>query len=195
MSKGYLIAYNSISLIAWTFILINGINEFGNISTYYSYIPHKLLFFTQLVNSSLEIAHILLGLIKAPLSTTILQCIARSIITIGVTFFFPSSPGNFITAFSYLTLAWSITEIIRYGFYLIKSITTPPYIVVYLRYTLFIVLYPIGLISEPQVVYTSILYSNSTLAKFFYSLALMAYIPGFLVLYSYMFKQRKRVLA
>nr|GMD64470.1 very-long-chain (3R)-3-hydroxyacyl-CoA dehydratase 2 [Ipomoea batatas] len=48
-------------------------------------------------------------------------------------------PSVFIT-FS----AWSISEVIRYSHYALNCISTPPHLVTYLRYTAFIVLYPIG---------------------------------------------------
>lgn len=208
--KAYLLIYNLVSLAAWSYLLYECIdnlmvyydsNLINRVTSYYVThlyhdFPHKSLAYIQLINSSFEIFHILIGIVKAPLLTTILQSIARLGITVGVCMLVPSSPGNYdIVNFSGLSLAWSITEIIRYGFYVIKSITeNPPYLTLWLRYTLFIILYPIGLVTEVRVVYKTIPYSPNKPLKYFFIWALFAYIPGFLVLYSYMFKQRKKIL-
>lgn len=210
MSKQYLFVYNLVSLVAWSYILYECLYNLRvhydpsmyteKLTNYYvthlyQDFPHKALAYVQLANSSMEILHILAGLVKAPLSATLLQSLARLGITIGVCMLVPSSPGNYdIISFSGLTLAWSITEIIRYGFYVIKSITNPPPFLVWLRYTTFIILYPLGLVTEPQVVYLTIPYSPNKGFKYFFIWAMFAYIPGFLVLYSYMFKQRNKVL-
>ncbi|MCD9560914.1 hypothetical protein HAX54_019737 [Datura stramonium] len=51
----------------------------------------------------------------------------------------PGLPSVFIT-FS----AWSLSEVIRYSHYALSCIGGPPYFITYLRYTAFILLYPIG---------------------------------------------------
>ena len=50
--------------------------------------------------------------------------------------------------FPLLLLAWTITEIIRYSFYALNLVGQNPYLVAWLRYTLFIVLYPLGVVGE-----------------------------------------------
>jgi very-long-chain (3R)-3-hydroxyacyl-CoA dehydratase len=52
-----------------------------------------------------------------------------------------------------LLLAWSLTEVVRYAFYACKEVGTPPYILSWLRYTTFIVLYPLGVSSELAMVW------------------------------------------
>lgn len=47
-----------------------------------------------------------------------------------------------------LLSAWALSEIIRYGFFAAKELKLVPYPLLWLRYTGFIVLYPIGVSSE-----------------------------------------------
>jgi very-long-chain (3R)-3-hydroxyacyl-CoA dehydratase len=92
-----------------------------------------------------------------------------------------------------LLLAWSITEVIRYPFYAFKELTDVPYILTWLRYTTFIVLYPLGVASELAMVWLALpelkrtgLWSapmpNVVNFDFHYyafcMLAMLAYAPG-----------------
>ena len=50
-----------------------------------------------------------------------------------------------------MVLAWSLTEVIRYSFYACALLGKEPYPLLYLRYTTFLVLYPLGASSEAFV--------------------------------------------
>lgn len=63
----------------------------------------------------------------------------------------------------------------------------------WLRYLAFIVLYPLGVVSEPWVVYKTLDYVLG-FYYWFLALGMFLYIPGFFQLYGYMFKQRRRYL-
>ena len=47
-----------------------------------------------------------------------------------------------------MLFAWTLTEIIRYSYYTLNLMNTNVGIITWLRYTLFIVLYPIGVTGE-----------------------------------------------
>lgn len=51
-----------------------------------------------------------------------------------------------------LLLAWGITEVIRYAFYATKELQCTLYVITWLRYTTFVVLYPMGVSSELAMV-------------------------------------------
>ena len=55
-----------------------------------------------------------------------------------------------------LLLAWGVTEVIRYAFYATKELNCTPYFLTWLRYTTFIVLYPIGVSSELAMVWLAL---------------------------------------
>lgn len=106
-------------------------------------------------------------------------------------------------------LAWSITEIIRYGYYGLNIINAVPQIIVWLRYTTFIVLYPIGVTGELLCFYWAQSYARDTSVwsiefpnkwnftfsyYYFLWIVMLMYIPIFPHLYMHMFAQRKKVL-
>ena len=43
-----------------------------------------------------------------------------------------------------LFMAWSVTEIVRYGYFALKVLGVSPYPLVWFRYSTFIFLYPLG---------------------------------------------------
>ena len=60
-----------------------------------------------------------------------------------------------------MILAWSTTEVIRYSFYAVSLVRgTVPGILVYLRYTTFYALYPIGASSEALLILSSLPVAN-----------------------------------
>lgn len=196
--KGYLILYNSVSAVLWGYILFQCFHNWSIGHYEVEEIPHQFMVYTQIFNSSIEIFHSIIGLVPTPIPTLLLQSFARLIIMVGICVVIPESLANYdITVFSGLTLAWSITEIIRYGFYVIKicGIKTP-YWLVWLRYSAFLVLYPLGLVCESTTVFNSYDYVKSRLPAYYYFLkyAIVLYIPGFLYLYTYMIGQRTKVL-
>ncbi|ETN87199.1 tyrosine phosphatase-like protein, PTPLA, partial [Necator americanus] len=106
-------------------------------------------------------------------------------------------------------VAWSVTEVIRYSFYALGLLSAVPFFLTWLRYTLFIVLYPLGVTGElltlfgalPEVAekkyYTIEMPNPANMGFSFYAVLIASalfYIPGFPQLYLYMFAQRKKVL-
>ena len=92
-----------------------------------------------------------------------------------------------------LLLAWGITEAIRYPFYALKELADAPYALTWLRYTTFIVLYPLGVSSELAMVWLALPQLRSTglwsapmpnMMNFdcqyyaFCIIAMLAYAPG-----------------
>ena len=55
-----------------------------------------------------------------------------------------------------MTLAWSITEVIRYAYYAFNVAGYEPYPLLWLRYTTFYVLYPIGAGSEAFLMFSTL---------------------------------------
>ncbi|XP_012495070.1 PREDICTED: very-long-chain (3R)-3-hydroxyacyl-CoA dehydratase 2 [Propithecus coquereli] len=107
-------------------------------------------------------------------------------------------------------IAWTITEIIRYSFYTFSLLNHLPYLIKWARYTLFIVLYPMGVSGELLTMYAALpfvrqagLYSISLPNKYNFSfdyyafliLIMISYIPIFPQLYFHMIHQRRKVLS
>ena len=115
-----------------------------------------------------------------------------------------SSPG-----LSFMLLAWSVTEIIRYSYYFFNLLGVNIGILTWLRYTLFIILYPLGVSGEMWCYYDSLSALktskimtlempnpfNFTFSPYVVTIMiLLGYIPGFPPLYFHMFALRKKVL-
>ena len=105
--------------------------------------------------------------------------------------------------------AWTLTEVVRYSFYLFALIGEVPYAIQWCRYTFFIVLYPLGVTGELLSIYGSLndvaerkLYyielpnkANIAFNYFYYLILIMLlYIPIFPQLYLHMIAQRKKVI-
>ena len=106
-------------------------------------------------------------------------------------------------------LAWCLVEIFRYSYYAVNLINVNLSILTWMRYTLFIILYPMGVTGELWCWYESIAFwknsksmsyempnlLNFTFQPYVVTIMIMLYyIPGFPPMYFHMFAQRKKVL-
>ena len=209
----YLVLYNSVSAALWTYVLgcvfrdARGYWTSNQQSLYGKPMPlavmealllhtppHHFLVLLQFFNAVFETGHTVLGLVPSPLTTVLLQFASRLLITHGITLNLPYAPGNFHPAYMGLTFSWAATEVTRYSYYVVKLVNgTAPRWFTWLRYSLFIVLYPMGLVCEATVVYLSLMVAVGNY-YWFLIFGLAMYVPGFLVLYSYMWRQRRKTL-
>lgn len=110
--------------------------------------------------------------------------------------------------------SWSIAEIIRYSYYFSKSINYTPFLLKWLRYNAFLILYPIGMLSELFLIlsiFRSQIYIPSTKVEEnlrekdntirvhpLHNVALVSFlliaIFGYPLIYKHMMKQRNRHL-
>eukprot|EP00105_Crassostrea_gigas_P000813 XP_011412760.1 PREDICTED: very-long-chain (3R)-3-hydroxyacyl-CoA dehydratase-like [Crassostrea gigas] len=109
----------------------------------------------------------------------------------------------------FLLLTWSLIEVVRYPFYMLAVLDKKIYIVTWLRYTLWMPLYPVGIFLEGAVVIMSIpLYEmsqrfclslpNNANMAFYFPWLLYAYPPILLIagytMLTYMHNQRRKVI-
>lgn len=95
---------------------------------------------------------------RAPLATTVLQVGSRFMLVWGIVNTFPSATGS-SPAYTTMLLAWSITEIIRYSYFvanLVMGSSEVPEFLTWLRYNTFFVLYPVGILSECWLVWLAV---------------------------------------
>ncbi|VAI61701.1 unnamed protein product [Triticum turgidum subsp. durum] len=126
------------------------------------------------------------GLVKSPASATILQLIGRIFVAWGVLRSFP--------------------EVIRYPYYRMKeTFGFAHFWLLWLRYNMFLVLYPIGMLSEVGLIYVTMPYMkasnkyclqmpNKWNFSFNYHYASVL-LMGFPHMYRYMLLRRKVVLS
>ncbi|KAK3680109.1 hypothetical protein LTR78_000486 [Recurvomyces mirabilis] len=149
----YLICYNAISALLWAVVLgrvvlIAGIHGpkyvFAGVGEWTKW--------TQTL-AALEIAHAGIGLVRAPLLTTLMQVASRFLLVWLIAFNFPSTVSA-SPAYTTMLLAWSITEVIRYSYFAVNlAYGGVPAFMTWLRYNTFFVLYPMG-ISSAYVLFT-----------------------------------------
>nr|XP_022304852.1 very-long-chain (3R)-3-hydroxyacyl-CoA dehydratase 2-like isoform X1 [Crassostrea virginica] len=208
LSVAYLVAYNVLQMIGWTLLMFklvyHMVMERTVVGLYDEVSTFLNIFQTAAV---LEILHCALGLVKSNVVLTAFQVFSRVFLTWAITYSVPSSQTSY-GVFLFIT-AWTITEIIRYSFYFFNLLGGVPAIIVWCRYTFFIVLYPIGVTGELITVYSSLkevqakkLYflqlpnAANVAFNYYYFLIffMIMYIPIFPQLYTHMLAQRKKVL-
>jgi very-long-chain (3R)-3-hydroxyacyl-CoA dehydratase len=155
----------------------------------------------------LEVLHAVVGLVRSNPVVAAQQVASRVYIVWFVLNLLP--PSRLSVGVLFLLFAWTITEIIRYSMYAISQVTSTPYLLTWLRYTFFIVAYPVGVSGELLVSYAGLNYAksegilsvslpNSLNVTFNYHLlmimVMLVYIPGFPPMYLHMFGQRKKIL-
>ena len=212
----YLFLYNTLQTGGWGFILFTLITQVVEKQSLqvglWPLIAQPLQLFQYA--AALEVLHCILGFVPSPLFTTFSQVLSRVALVFVSSSFSTARDSLFFTT---MIFAWSLTEVIRYSYYaLYKSPLSNSFLVkalTYLRYTLFYVLYPIGVASELTLVYKAVehilinhlpvtfpvAFLNSdphytTYFAYFLICNSLLYVPGFPMLYMYMINQRSKVL-
>jgi very-long-chain (3R)-3-hydroxyacyl-CoA dehydratase len=98
-----------------------------------------------------------------------------------------------------MLLAWSVTEVIRYSYFVFNLTGAVPRAWSWLRYNSFLVLYPIGVGSECWLVWKASQMAGQTggmgvWEKYAMWAVLGIYVPGFWVLFGHMMRQRGKVM-
>jgi very-long-chain (3R)-3-hydroxyacyl-CoA dehydratase len=111
--------------------------------------------------------------------TTLTQVFSRIFLTWLVADIFPNSVRD-SHAYPIMLFAWSITEVIRYSFYAWNLLDDVPYVLLWLRYSTFWVLYPIGVGAEIWVTAGALkeAYQWNPLYAAFMVIVMLGYIPG-----------------
>ncbi|XP_076281461.1 3-hydroxyacyl-CoA dehydratase 1 [Lasioglossum baleicum] len=206
----YLKTYNLTLVFGWSYILVKFLqNDFSSTveANLWQNLKWPVIIFQHA--ALLEIIHAIVGLVKSNPMLTLFQVTSRILIVDGVLLAIPYSEISTTGLFLAL-LAWSITEIIRYLYYFMNLNNYVPHVLVWLRYTLFIGLYPIGVSGELLCAYAASHYAKSHPEFWSYALpnswnfafsyhyllliVMLTYIPIFPQLYLHMFSQRRKIL-
>ncbi|KAI1181120.1 PTPLA-domain-containing protein [Nemania sp. FL0916] len=193
----YLFAYNVTALISWTCITILAIRHLVSNTTTSDL--HPLLQIVTIAQTAalLEIAHAAFGLVHASPIATGLQAGGRNLVLWTVVRRAPEQLLSGVrgrTAFLACVAAWGVADGLRYALFAMKGKGKGG---AKGRYSAFVVLYPIGFVSEATLVYLRLIQAWETsgpLYTGYLSLGLLAYIPVSYVLYTHMLAQRRRAL-
>lgn len=202
----YLVAYNVAQALGWGYVLFLILREAlasGRLDRSFSAAARQVCAYQ--LGSALEVAHAALGLVRSSWPAALMQWLGRSHVLFAVLMQVPSVqrlPAVFITF-----AAWSVSEVIRYPQYALTLAGACPRWMTWLRYTAFIVLYPLGVFpGEMWLMYSAIPYiRRKRLYEGFFQYPNLGYdkiLLGLLVvwpilwlqLYVYMFKQRAQKL-
>jgi very-long-chain (3R)-3-hydroxyacyl-CoA dehydratase len=205
VTKVYLFLYNSFQWYGWLAILTDRVFNYDHpdldpISTMFLY------FFQSL--AVMEIIHAVFGIVRANVVTTFVQVISRvQLILVHYNF----EDARLSEGMIPMVLAWGLVEVVRYLYLALNMFGIAPRFLTWLRYTLFYVLYPLGVYGEMRVLYDALpsIYDSEWLsislpnswnfsfsfATYIWLLIYVIYIPGLYIQYTHMMAQRKRALS
>lgn len=124
----------------------------GHGHTRYTYVMIDAALF-QLI-SFMEILHAALGIVRGSPAAAFLQWTGRANVLFAVILAIPQIKSG--VAAGAMVIAWSVSEVIRYPWYAANLIGTGPFWLTWLRYTMFIPLYPIGVVGEMVSIYNAL---------------------------------------
>lgn len=115
---------------------------------------------------------------RAPVSTTAMQVASRLLLVWAVVDQFPSLARS--AGYASMLLAWSVTEVVRYSYFVFALSGSSPGLVSWLRYNTFYVLYPLGISSECWLIWSAVQPAQAQRQEFAWALQtiLFVYIPG-----------------
>lgn len=197
MKKAWLITFNVVTLLAWSLFFIHALLhglQFEEQSLWMLAFAQGLAIF--------EIMNAIVGIAGANWLLTTMQVFSRFLV-VGLLIWIPNerlielSSNSIITGFMLISIAWSITEVVRALYYLTEITKKPIQPITFSRYTFFIALYPIGVLGEFLVMYTFWEWRAFEFDLINLALAAVAlsYFVFFPKLYGHMWKQRKKKLA
>lgn len=203
--KGYLFLYNVIQWIGWLMVFVD---RFANLPEH-GLTPQGtwcLYLFQSL--AIMEIVHSFTGLVRASPVTTLVQVVSR-IQLIAVHFLIPQVQESY--GLVPMVVAWGLVEVVRYLYLALNLLNAAPRWLLWMRYSLFYVLYPMGVYGEMRVLceampylkesgILSIALPNAWNFSFSFSgyvwvLLYVIYVPGLYVQYTHMIRQRRKALA
>ena len=132
---------------------------------------------------------------RSPLLTTAMQVLSRLLLVWPVCTYHPE-PTQPSVFYSTMLLAWSVTEVIRYGYFVVnlQGGGVPGWLS-WLRYNTFYVLYPVGIGSEACLLWkASVDEETGEYWRVGFWVVLAVYVPGSWVLYRHMIGQRRKVM-
>ena len=188
--KVYLASYNLIAFTFWLAYLAAFAAAGFNINK-----PGIILLNIAQGMAILEIVHAIFKWVKSPVGSTAAQVFSRVLVVVLIDVFFfsygqiwPITKNGILI----VSIAWGITELVRYSFYFLSLFDKQPKWLLWMRYTFFIVLYPLGVTGEWLIIVTPLfMFFTLNLYTAFVVVLAASYIYYFPVLYMYMWKQRK----
>jgi len=176
--KAYLLAYNGACCAGWAYCTLRAASlvasgaEPGRV---WEACGQVLTVFQTLMVA--EIVHSIIGLVPSPVMTVVIQVGSRIFVLWGHTAMVPECQQHWSS--SMMMILWGIAEVARYLFYFTNILGTVPYPIFWLRYSLFIVLYPTGISGEIMQVLIAMGAHWKTSFPLWYRICIIALLLGY----------------
>ncbi|XP_030621776.1 very-long-chain (3R)-3-hydroxyacyl-CoA dehydratase [Chanos chanos] len=208
LKKGYLFMYNLVQFLGFSWIFVNmtvRLFILGQDSFYDTF--HTIadvMYFCQFL-AVIEVVNPALGLVKTGVMPALIQVVGRNFILFVILGSLEEMQNKPVVFFVFYL--WSAIEIFRYPFYMLTCIDTEWKILTWLRYTIWIPLYPLGVMAEAVAVIQSIPIFDETKvlsiplpkalgASLSFSYVLQLYLVlmflGLFLNFRHLYKQRRR---
>lgn len=216
--QAYLLIYNIFQTLGWAYILVTVgkhwiLTPLKAEKTLWPLIRTPLTLFQYV--AFLEVVHAMLRFTPSDVFVTFFQIFSRCGIILVATLFPKSCESVMMFV---MLVSWAFTEVVRYGYYVLKSpfVNYYPRAATFLRYSLFLVLYPAGVAGELTLLWRTLQYFHSLDSRTRYQLysislpnawnfefyfyhflivGILLYIPIFPILFSHMLAQRRKYLS
>ncbi|KAG9273180.1 very-long-chain (3R)-3-hydroxyacyl-CoA dehydratase [Astyanax mexicanus] len=157
LKKGYLFMYNLVQFLGFSWIFVNmtvRLFILGQDSFYDTF--HTIadvMYFCQML-AIIEVINPALGLVKSGVIPAFIQVMGRNVILFVIFGSLEEMQNKPVVFFVFYL--WSAIEIFRYPFYMLACIDTEWKMLTWLRYTIWMPLYPLGVLAEAVSVIQSI---------------------------------------
>lgn len=142
--KLYLVVYNLASAAGWAYVLYLCFNSYaaGESASELWVKLNDPLTIVQ-TGALMEIVHSLVGFVPSPVFTVAMQVSSRILLVWGITRPYIAAQNHW--SLYQMAISWGLVEVPRYLFYVRAQFAGEmPYLLFWLRYSLFMVLYPTG---------------------------------------------------
>ncbi|KAK1929126.1 Very-long-chain (3R)-3-hydroxyacyl-CoA dehydratase hpo-8 [Phytophthora citrophthora] len=149
----YLLAFNGASCAGWAYVLYLTVstvlksheagqdwNQVAQSTWDVVSMPLKVV----QTMAVMEIVHAAVGFVRSPLGSTLMQVSSRLWLVWAINVLCPVSRYQF--GFPLMVASWGLVEVPRYSFYALNLYNAVPGFLFFLRYHLFMVLYPSGVL-------------------------------------------------
>ncbi|XP_048887207.1 very-long-chain (3R)-3-hydroxyacyl-CoA dehydratase isoform X1 [Brienomyrus brachyistius] len=210
LKRGYLFMYNLVQFLGFSWIFVNmtvRLFILGQDSLYDTFHTiADMMYFCQIL-AVVEVVNPALGIVRTGLMPPLIQLVGRNVILFVIFGSLEDMQNKAVVFFVFYL--WSIIEIFRYPYYMLACISTEWSVLTWLRYSLWIPLYPMGVLAEAVAVIQSLpifdetrLFSiplpeslgNSLSFSYSLQIYLVLMFLGLFVNFRHLFRQRKRRL-
>lgn len=204
----FLIVYNLVQFLGFSWIFVNMtvrlfiIGRDSLFDTFHTI--SDVMFFCQIL-ASVEVLNAAFGVVKTGVIPTLIQVVGRNFILFVI--FGSLEEMHHKPVVFFVFYLWSAIEIFRYPFYMLGCFNTEWKTLTWLRYTVWMPLYPLGVLAEAVAVIQSIptfdeskLFSipltkvigTSVSFSYFLYIYLVLMFLGLFINFRHLYKQRKR---